>query len=186
MEKILQKPLPTEVESATSGSESSLKWWEKIRKTRKDWAEGPRFWVFVIQTQALSSSDLPGHHATSSSHQPFGTLGLGGPGMENWVGPCHEGIEHLMNTDKWMITGGVRDAAIETSPYLGLERQKTPCLVQQQLLQTILQMSSLGTPEQLPKIAFFFRQVLQISLVTNMSYELWTDQDQFHSLFHSA
>lgn len=77
-----------------------------------------------------------------------------------------------MNTDKWMITGGVRDAAIETSPYLGLERQKTPCLVQQQLLQTILQMSSLGTPEQLPKIAFFFRQVLQISLVTNMSYEL--------------
>lgn len=160
MVKILQKPLPTEVESATSGSESSLKWWKKIGKTREDWAEGPWFWVFVIQTQAPSSSDLPGHHTTSSSHQPFGTLGLGGTLGLRWKtewGPYHEGSDQLMNTDRGMITGGDRDSAIETSPHLGLERQKTPCLVQQQLLQTNLQMSSLGTPEQLPQTAFFAR-----------------------------
>lgn len=171
MAKILQKPLPTEVESATSGSESSLKWWEKIGKTREDWAEGPRFWVFVIQTQALSSSDLPGHHATSSSHQPFGTLGLGGPGMENWVGALSWGHWPANEQDKWVITGGDRDSAIETSSHLGLERQKTPCLVQQQLLQTILQVSSLGTPEQLPQTAFFLPGTPNF---TGYQHVLWT------------
>lgn len=111
----------------------------------------------MIQTQALSSSDLPGHHATSSSHQPFGTLGLEDLGWKTeWV-PYHEGSDQLMNTDKWMITGRDRDSAAETSPHLGLERKKTPCPVQQQLVQTILQVSSLGTPEQLPQTAFFAR-----------------------------